>query len=227
MSRRIHPIIKNQIYHVYNKGIAGQPIFFSSYDYQRFLNLIDYYRFVSPDLRFSFYNRLSIKEKQKYLNDMKSIKPKGVAIYAYCLMPNHYHFLLKELEVNGLRKFISNLQNGYAKYLNKKRKRSGSLFHEMFKLVRVEDDEQFIHVARYIHLNPLTSYVIREEKELENYFWSSFASYLNTTNCDFLDSDFLLGFYPNKEKLRIFTLDQADYQKKIHNLEYLNIEKDY
>lgn len=60
MARRIHPIITNQIYHVYNRGIAGMPIFSSVYDYSRFLDLINYYRFDSPDLRFSFYNRLAI-----------------------------------------------------------------------------------------------------------------------------------------------------------------------
>jgi len=227
MSRRIHPIITNQVYHVFNKGIAGQPIFSSVYDYQRFFYLIDYYRFSSPDLRFSFYNRLPVERKQKFLEEMKMIKTKQVEIYAYCFIPNHYHLLLKEIENNGIRKFIANLQNSYAKYFNKKGGRNGSLFQEMFKIVRIEDDEQFVHVARYIHLNPLTSYIIKSANDLERYTWSSYASYLEKAFSDFIDQNTLLNFYKNREDLKFFTVDQGDYQRKIHNLKHLTLERNY
>lgn len=225
MAKRIHPIITNQIYHVFNRGIAGQPIFSSIKDNQRFLEVLDYYRFISPDLRFSFYNRLESQEKQKYLEEMKKIKPPQVQIYAFCLMPNHYHFLIKETEAHGISKFIANLQNSYAKYFNKKHERSGSLFQEMFKAVRIEDDEVFIHVARYIHLNPLTNFVVSNITDLENYPFSSFPSYLGKTRCDFIDDNFLLSFFSDRNKLETFTLDQADYQKKIHDLSYLTLER--
>lgn len=227
MTRRIHPIITNQIYHIFNKGIAGQPIFSSIYDYQRFINLIDYYRFSSTDLRFSFYNRLPIERKQRFLEEMKMIKTTQVLIYAYCLMPNHFHLLVKEIESNGTRKFIANLQNSYAKYFNKKRKRNGSLFQEMFKIVRVENDEQFLHVARYIHLNPLTSYIIKKASDLNKYAWSSYPSYLGKPQNEFIEQSMLLNYYKNKEDLKSFTLDQADYQKKIHDLDYLTLERNY
>lgn len=226
MSRRIQPIITKQIYHVFNRGIASQPIFYSIKDYQRFLQVLDYYRFLSPDIRFSFYNRLNSKEKQNYLEKMKRTKPAQVQIYAYCLMPNHYHLLVKELEENGIRKFIGNLQNSYAKYFNKKRKRNGSLFQEMFKAVRIEDDEIFVHVVRYIHLNPLTSCIVENITKLESYLFSSFPVYLGKINCDFIDDSFLLNIFPNRSKLKTFTLDQADYQKKIHDLSYLTLEKE-
>ncbi len=224
MSRRIIPIITNQIYHLFNRGIAGQPIFSSAYDYQRFINLLDYYHFLSPDLRFSFYNRLPLEGKQKYLKEMKRTKPPQTEIYAYCLMPNHYHLLVKELIENGIRKFIGNLQNSYAKYFNIRKKRKGSLFTEMFKNVRVEDDEQFVHVARYIHLNPLTSFIISKVEELNSYPWSSFSCYMNKSSVDFLDTKNLLSFYKNRLDLEAFTKDQADYQRRIHKLTYLSLE---
>jgi len=100
VSLRIQPIITNQIYHVFNRSVAGQPFFYSIKDYQRFLCVVDYYRFLLPDLRFSFYNRLGIKEKENYLVNMKKTKSVQVQIFAYCFMPNHYHFLIKELEAN-------------------------------------------------------------------------------------------------------------------------------
>lgn len=139
-------------------------------------------------------------------------------------MPNHYHFLVKELIENGIRKFIGNLQNSYAKYFNTKKKRKGSLFTEMFKNVRVENDEQFVHLARYIHLNPLTSYVISKTEELDTYPWSSFSCYLNNSHADFLEVDPLLSLFKNTKDLDTFTKDQIDYQRKIHNLAYLNLE---
>lgn len=224
MSRRTTPIITNQIYHIFNRGIAGQPIFSSVYDYQRFFELIDYYRFLSPDLRYSFYRRLPLEERQKYIEEMKQKKPPQIQIFAYCLMPNHYHLLLKELRENGIRKFISNLQNSYAKYFNTKKKRKGSLFIEMFKNVRVEDEEQFIHLARYIHLNPLTSYVISRVDELDNYPWSSFPCYLNKSPLDFLETKTLSSLFKDTKDLEIFTKDQVDYQKKIHDLAHLTVE---
>jgi putative transposase len=224
MSRRIQPIITDQIYHVFNRGIANQPIFYSIKDYQRFTDVLSYYRFLFPDIRFSFYNRLAFNERRDYLDKMKETKPAQVQIYAYCLMPNHYHFILKELEPNGTRKFIANLQNSYAKYLNRKRKRNGSLFQEMFKSVRIENDELFMHIARYIHLNPLTSFIVQDITELEKYPYSSFPVYLDKAHYDFIDASFLLGFYSNRNKLKSFTLDQADYQREIHNLKYLLLE---
>lgn len=224
MSKRIQPIITNQIYHIFNRGIASQPIFSSIKDYQRFFQVLDYYRFLSPDIRFSFYNRLEFKEKQKYLEEMKQRKPLQVKIFAYCLMPNHYHFVLKEVEPNGIRKFIGNLQNSYAKYFNKRWGRNGSLFQEMFKTVRIENDELFIHVTRYIHLNPLTNFVVKNVTELERYQFSSFPVYLGKTTCDFIDESLLLSYFPNRDKLRTFILNQADYQRKIHDLKYLTLE---
>ncbi len=224
MTRRITPIITNQVYHIFNRSIAGQPIFSSTYNYQRFLELVNYYRFLSPGLRFSFYNRLPLIEKQKYLREMKQNKPLLIEIYAYCLMPNHYHLLIKELLENGIRKFISNLQNSYAKYFNTKKKRKGSLFTEMFKNVRVEDEEQFVHLSRYIHLNPLTTYVISKAEELYAYPWSSFPCYLNYSSVEFLETNTLLSLYKDTKDLESFTKDQIDYQRKIHNLAYLSLE---
>lgn len=225
MSRRIHPIVADEIYHVFNRSIAAQPIFFSIWDYQRLLDVINYYHFASPDLRFSFYTRLPIKDKQAFLEEMKTTKEPLVEIYSYCLMLNHYHLLVKELQTNGLRKFIGNFQNSYAKFINKKRKRTGSLFQEMFKTAHIENDEQFVHVARYIHLNPLTSHIVNNFEKLIDYPWSSLPIYLEKRNCDFLKTDLLSGFYKNTQELKTFTLDQADYQKTIHDLEYLTLEK--
>lgn len=224
MGYRKHPIFPEQIYHVFNRGVASQPIFYDNRDYLRFLNVANFYRFVSPGLRFSYYNRLTLEGKSAFLGRLEKKGEKQVAIFVFCLIPNHFHFLIKELVEHGIQRFASNLQNSYAKYLNTKNRRSGALFQEMFKAVRIETDEQLLHTARYIHLNPFTSFLIKKVDNLKDYRWSSLRSYLGEEKFDFLETDFLNGFFSSKEKFKSFTYDQADYQRKLGEIKHLTFE---
>lgn len=200
-------------------------VFSEKRDYSRFCDLINYYRFISPGLRFSFYNRLNIEEKEDFMKRLQGEREIQVLIYAFCLLPNHFHLLVKEIYEEGIRKFLSNLQNSYARYLNIKEKRKGSLFQEMFKATRVETDEQFIHVARYIHLNPYSNFFVKRIEDLETYPWSSLPGYMSKgQKFGFVDQDFLSSFYSTSEKLKNFTFDQADYQKRLEEIRFLSIE---
>lgn len=222
---RKHPLRPGNIYHIFNRGVASQLLFSDKRDYQRFCDLIGFYRFVSPRIRFSFYNRLELENKNVFMKALLEKGQKQVLIYVFCLLPNHFHFLLKEIMEGGIRKFISNLQNSYARYFNTKNKRKGALFQEMFKAVRIETDEQFLHVSRYIHLNPYSNFFVKEAKDLLNYPWSSFLNYLEQEkNHPFLDKEFLNSYYSSPDKLRSFTFDNADYQKKLKEIEYFLIE---
>ena len=226
MGYRKHPIFTDQIYHVFNRGIAKSPIFFEKRDYQHFLEVTNFYRFSSPNLRFSYYNRLEQNSRSLFLKELEEKGPKQVNIYAFCLIPNHFHFVMKESKDDGIRKFISNLQNSYAKYINTKMKRTGSLFQEMFKAERIESDEQLIHTVRYVHLNPYTSFLVKELNQLRNYPWSSFNSYLDKNSFSFLDTDFINSFYKTKEIFLSFTLDQADYQRRLSEIKHLTLDQD-
>lgn len=224
MTYRKHPLFPEQIYHAYNRGIAFDPIFNNKLDYLRFIEVINYYQYYAPTLRFSYYNRLPIKQREFFMENLKNNGKKQVIIYAFSLMPNHFHFLIKESLEFGIRKFFSNLQNSYAKYFNTKTKRTGSLFQEMFKAVRIESDEQFAHTARYIHLNPATSFLVKDVYELNNYPWSSLQNYIRNDGFPFVETNFLNNFYQSKAKLMAFTFDQIDYQRKLENIKHLIIE---
>lgn len=223
MSYRRTPIVTGEIYHTFNRSIARQPIFLNIRNYGRALELINFYSYVQPRLRFSHYNRLPLKEKADFLGDLKKNGRKQIQIFAFCLMPNHAHFLIRQIEKNGISKFMSNFQNSYAKYLNTKTDRTGALFQSMFKAVRIESDEQFIHTCRYIHLNPLTSYVIKDMDDLENYPWSSYSEYFRE-NSDLIDTSLISGFFPSKKEFKTFTLDQVDYQRKLDKIRHLSLE---
>lgn len=224
MPYRHTPIITGEIYHVFNRSVARQTIFLHTRDYQRGLDLLDYYRFHKPRLRFSHYNRLPLEQKQNFWNELTIQGRKQIEFFTFCLMPNHVHFLAKELGNGGIANFMRNFQNSYAKYFNVKHDRSGSLFQSMFKAVRIESEEQLLHVARYIDLNPLTSYVIKDAEALGTYRWSSFGEYLKEGKSEIVDKDFLLNFFQSVEKFKQFTLDQVDYQRKLDEIKHLTLE---
>lgn len=148
-----------------------------------------------------------------------------VDILAFCLLDNHYHFLLRQITEKGISKFISNIQNGYAKYFNIKTKRSGPLFQPMFKAVRIETDEQFLHVSRYIHLNPTTNYLV-ELNKLNRYPWSSLNCYLenNYSKYSFLNTSIIFGLIKSREEFKEFVYNQAEYQRELGKIKHLILE---
>ena len=122
-------------------------------------------------------------------------------------MPNHYHFLLKQLQNNGIKKFISNFQNSYSKSFNLINKREGSLFLHSFKSKIITSEEAFIHVCRYIHINHVSSYII-EFDQLTNYPFSSYSWYLNK----------------NVNRFIKFHEDQVDYQRRLKEIKNMLLE---
>lgn len=221
MPYRVTVLAEGEIYHVLNRGVGGIPLFKSPKEYIRFLELIDYYRF-GPSLSFSHYNRLSNEEKK---NDLKAIKnnPPPVEIYAYCLMPNHFHILLKQQINNGISKMLSNIQNAYVRFYNTKHTRRGTLFESMFKAIRIENDEQFLHVSRYIHLNPCTAYLVKIEN-LPSYPWSSFPEYLNKRKPSISSSEMIIKMAGGRKDYEKFVFDQAQYQRELAKIKHLILE---
>lgn len=224
MPYRLVPIVSGEIYHVFNRSIARQSIFLNKNDYQRKLETVQFYSYGKGELRFSHYNRLSLEQRKRYLYSLKENSKKEGEILAFCFMPNHFHFLIKQLADKGISNFMRHVQNSYAKYFNIKTERVGALFQQMFKVKIIENDEQLIHVARYIHLNPFSSYVIRNIEELASYPWSSYMDYIEKRRLDFLSTDLIWGYFSSRKEFEEFTLDQADYQREIEKIKHLLLE---
>ena len=223
MPRRQIPLVTGEIYHVFNRSVARQPILTTQRNCQRILDLINFYRFPNTNVRYSHFARLSTELKQQFLDDLTK-QNQQVEIVCFTLMPNHYHFLIRQKSENGISNFIRHLQNGYAKYFNLKNERSGAVFQAMFKAVRIENEEQFIHIARYIHLNPLTSYVLNNIEQLNSYPWNSYMDYLQENTHSFIDPTFLTNLFGSKTKLQEFTENQIDYQRSLAQIFHLTLE---
>ncbi|MBI2430899.1 MAG: transposase [Candidatus Levybacteria bacterium] len=222
MPGRLVPLITNEIYHVFNRGINRQPIFTTKREYQRAVDSIMFYRFANPPVRLSKFLRFESDRQNEILQMLETREPL-VQIFSYCFMPNHFHLLIKQKKDNGIARFISNVQNSYTRYFNTRHQRDGALLLNQFKAVLIETDEQFLHVSRYIHLNPYTGYLVKYHNELETYAWSSFPDYLKN-NSSFVTKDLLMSFFRTVGQHKKFVLDQADYQRRLKEIEHLTFE---
>lgn len=223
MPGRLTPLVTQQIYHIFNKSIDDRQIFVAKRECQRAIETLKFYQLSSPPLRLSKFFQLPQERKTEIVLQLKDWN-KLVEILAFCLMPNHFHFLLKQLKDNGISKFLSNLQNSFTRYLNTKNKRTGPIFLDQFKAVRIESEEQLLHVSRYIHLNPYTSFIIKDVKGLENYSWSSFPCYIKNKTNEICNPSLVLASFKNPQSYYQFVMDQRDYQRELHKIQHLLLE---
>jgi len=208
---RTTPLATGEYYHIFNRGVAKGNIFTSTYDFRRFVTTMKYYAIDGPKPRFSLFAPTT-----QILDSAKKI----VAFNAYCLMPNHFHFLLKQERDGGISEFISKLINSYTKYFNTKYKRVGPLLQGQFKAVHIDSDEQLLHVNRYIHLNPSVAYLV---KMLRDYRWSSYPEYL-AKGLGICEKDNILNQFIGNKSYENFVLDQEDYGRTLSSIQHKLID---
>lgn len=221
MPYRIIQFYPGEIYHVFNRSVASQDIFVDPGEYKRGLEVMSFYSYPDPGIRFSYYNRFPQDRKRWFIDDLKKTQQPQVNLLCFCFMPNHVHFLVQEVNQGGLAKFMRNFQNSYAKYFNTKNQRIGAVFQSMFKANKIENGEQLIHVARYIHLNPVTAYLLNNAEELETYPWTSYPDYLGKKRLGIVVTNPVLSLFSSVDKFREFTRDQVDYQRELAKIKDL------
>jgi putative transposase len=179
------------IYHIYNRGTDKRLIFDSERDYLRFIDGLRKFRAEQP---------------------VGAVGKRLVDVLCFCLMPNHYHLLLRSRNEEGLTKFMRRLSTGYTMYYNKKNGRQGVLFESNYKSRRIEDDAYLLQVSRYIHLNPLSlvepgwkeqGIADREKVSafLRGYRWSSLPAYTGKASAtEVVDASLLLEIIGGREK---------------------------
>ena len=178
MSIRSITFSEGEYYHLYNRGNAKRTIFLDEKDYERFLQLL----------------RVCNSTKHINIRDLPEVFDPGaplIAIGAYCLMPNHFHLLVKEITPNGISIFMQKMSTAYVMYFNKKYEVSGSLFEGKFKARHIDNDRYLRYCYAYIHLNPIKLLQkdwkekgIRDKKNafqfLDTYRYSSYHYYHTT-----------------------------------------------
>lgn len=215
MPYRTTPLVVDHFYHIYNRGVEKRMIFTNEKDYQRFLKTLYYYQFTGPKPAFSKHLQFKVKDF--------SHNPKIVEIICYCLMPNHFHLLIKQMTENGISEFIGKVINSYTKYFNTKYKRVGPLFQGAFKTVLIENDMQMMHLSRYIHLNP---YVNEIARSLQQYPYSSYHHFIGLTPDSLCVDNFILGYFKNRDEYREFVEGHSDYAKELELMKHVLLEEE-
>lgn len=224
MPYRFTPLVDGEHYHIYNRGVARQPIFSSKKDYERFLLCLSYYRLNNLPCKLSRLLQIPKEERDPILQSLQKANDQIIEVVAFCLMPNHFHFLIKQIKENGISTLIRHIINSYTRYINKKNERVGPLFQGPFKAVHITSDEQLLHLSRYIHLNPLISLVIRDENFIA-YPWSSLQNYLyNRQQYTFINPKIILENFKSPTDYLKFIMDNADYAKELKQIKHLTFE---
>lgn len=223
MPTRTVPLATNEFYHIYNRGVARQPVFSKKRDYEHFLVAISYYRFADPPMRLSLFLELPGSFREGLRKRIETTE-RLVDIVCFVLMPNHFHLLIKQRSDMGISTFLRRSINSYSRYFTTKYSRPGALFQGVFKAVRIESEEQILHLSRYIHLNPLVSFIV-QKKDFLSYPWSSLPEYL-ATKPQLTNPTPVMHYFKTRQAYKQFVLDQADYGKNLESIKHLTLEKD-
>ncbi len=169
-----------EYYHIYNRGVDKRDVFLDNKDYLRFLTSVR--EFNQKEAIGSLYEKYLRDKKANHKNggstSIMEVEPpflsqKLVEIICYCFNPNHYHFILRQLQEKGVEMFMHRLGTSYTMYFNKKNNRSGSLFQGRYKSIHIDSNEYLLHLSVYVNSN----HTIHNYKEKE---WS-YSSYLDYT----------------------------------------------
>jgi len=222
MPRRLVPLVNGEYYHVFNRGVARQSIFQTKRDYERFLLTLTYCRFRKAPTPLSWFLRLRSSERDRLMQSRGRAGQTEVSLICFVLMPNHFHFLLRQEVEEGISRFTGRIANSYTKYFNTKYDRVGPLLQGAFKAVRIETDAQLLHVSRYIHLNPLSAHVVTPSTWL-NYPWSSLTDFRRGDSA-LVEMESVLCQFPSPRAYEQFVVDWADYTKTLPRLRGLTLE---
>lgn len=142
--RDYKPNFAGAYFHTYNRGANKSLIFLDAQDYENFIYRAKILLGLVPPPRRTKKGGLSLKP----------LPLSSLEILCFCLMPNHFHFLVKQNKVDGLKMFLHKLCSSYSWYFNKKYGHSGHVFQGIYKSKNVLEDSYLTQLIAYIHLNP-------------------------------------------------------------------------
>ena len=175
MKPRRPPYLPGHYYHIYNRGAHSASIFYEE----------DNYLFV-------------LRKMKKYLREF------ALTIIVYCLMPNHYHFLVRQDGEHPTGLLPQRVFNSYSKAYNKRYDHSGTLFQGPYEVVHVEKEDYLLHLCRYIHANPVKDGLVTS---LEAWPYSNYAEWIGTRSGTLVDNKFVQTYFPTPAAYTAFVVD--------------------
>lgn len=204
---------EGEFYHVFNKSIAGFGIFKDPNNAQRFINALDYYN--SIDIKKSYSVSLR-KNKSFQENILIPRDDQKIKCICYCIMPDHYHLVVRIKCDDLFWKYISDVENSYSRYFNTRFDRKGPLWQGRFKAVKIRSNEQLLHVTRYVHINPTTAYLVEKP---EDWIFSSYRKIISDQRI--LKENLREISIRNYLTYKKFCEDNIDYQRNLKRIKKL------
>jgi len=182
MPERIVPLTPDNYFHIFNRGVNKGLVFFSERNYRFFIDRM-----------------------QAYLQPNSEI-------LAFCLMPNHFHLLVKVVHNQFAKESLHPFLLSYAKAINREQDRVGPLFQGRFQAFLIEDENYLLDCVKYIHLNPVNAYLSKTPSQWK---YSSYSTYLGNSYYTFVDTSIVLSYFSSLSDFREFhEFEMEEYQSK-------------
>ncbi|MEK7127824.1 MAG: transposase [Patescibacteria group bacterium] len=200
--------LENGYYHIYNRGVAKQDVFLEHNDYLYFLHILKSTLSKAPNKGPTLVGKRSWPQKNFF---------QKIDLLAYCLMPNHFHLLVRQTAPTIISEFIKSVCSRYGMYFNKKYERVGPLFQGIFKAVNIDNENYLLWMARYIHRNPTN---------FKDYKYSSYNDYFGLTNTSWVNTKIVLDYFSNNQAFIEFTEDTKNESKTDINMDFYSLESE-
>ncbi len=201
-----------EYYHVYNRGVDKRVIFQNIQDLNRFIKSMVKFNTIKPVGSLFRLGKIDITDKPT--------EPL-VEIVAFCLNPNHFHIILKQVVDGGISEFMKRLSGGYACYFNEKYERSGALFQGKYKSILIDSNTYLKHLTTYVNLN----YKVHRLRGRTPYI-SSWDEYIGKSKNSICKKDIVLNQFKNADDYRSFANESLEsILKRKDDLKDIEFEK--
>ena len=192
-------------YHIYNRGNGKMDIFLGDDDFRFFI----------------FRLRQNLFPDEEHSGRITLLPPQSFSLISYCLMPNHFHFLLRQERDIPTSKLLTKVCTSYSKYFNKKYERVGHLFQDQFKQILVDENSYLIWLSAYIHQNPKVSGLITN---LADYKWSSYPDLVGLRDGGLCDKSIIMDQFKSPKDFEIFVESSHEVIKNRKDIEALLLD---
>ncbi|MEK7565923.1 MAG: transposase [Patescibacteria group bacterium] len=197
--------------YIYNRGVEKRDIFLDHDDYLYFLHILKSSLSAEPNKGPTLVGRRTWAQKNYFGK---------IDLLAYCLMPNHFHFLVRQSTSTIITEFVRSLCTRYGMYFNKKYDRVGPLFQGIFKAIDIDNESYLLWICRYIHRNPTN---------FKNHSYNSYQEYLGARNTPWINTKIISDYFSVdelKKKQNFIEFTENDSDQTSIDLENLSLEAD-
>lgn len=211
-------------YHIFNRGVDKREIFSDSKDYERFLTSMNLLNDSREGLMIEWRDFKKCNTKASlddFLKPSFRKRTELIEIVAYCLNPNHYHFILKQVSDKGIERFMHKIGISHTKHYNDKYERNGSLFQGPYKAIMIDSNEYLLHLSAYVNTNNL----IHGYSNCNDWEYSSLPDYLGKRDSGLVSKNIILDQFTNIEDYSSYLKDATKYFKDRKEMQKYIIEK--